>query len=509
MPGIVMISDNNVVAGGGYVARDQNINIRNLSLHGDRTLMMVDGMSFPNQGTGGCQTDPSIIPQLAVDRVDVLMDGASATYGSQAIAGVVNVKLKRGFEGLEVQFQDGQSLDVGGPRVTESALFGKTWNGGDVTVSYEHYNTSHVNGAPESFWTENFTPYGLDDHQLVVDSRPGIIAYTPGAASSSATAPANTPSGFTALMGTTCNNCYGIPKGQNGVGLTWASIIAHPGVSNEINAYTDAWESPIQKRDAATITFDQRVNPWISFYADGFLSVRPTTMDNSPGGNSFTITVPKNNPYFPTGAPANLTNIVEYVDLEDQSPIVVQTNETASRYDAGFNLTLPGDWLGKVYGAQSKIHELTLTNGQINSKNLSAALGNTVPAVAQTNGSEFPGVPAYTIPSNVPYFNPFCDSTTFTTCNSAATLAYITGPSKTDEQEIQDEFGIDADGSLFSLPAGTVKAAFGATYTYGTYLSQTTGTNANNDQIPCIYDHCFNAKQRVGFRSVRYSCGGR
>src|SRR5579864_2768723 len=47
VPAIVMIADSNVVNGGGYVARDQNINIRNLSLHGDRTLMMVDGLSFP------------------------------------------------------------------------------------------------------------------------------------------------------------------------------------------------------------------------------------------------------------------------------------------------------------------------------------------------------------------------------------------------------------------------------------------------------------------------------
>jgi len=402
-----------------------------------------------------------------------------------------------------VQFQTGTSLDVGGPRVTESALFGKTWNGGDVTVSFEHYDSSHVAGAPEPFWTENFTAYGLDSRQLIVDSRPGIIAYTSGAAASSATAPANTPSGFTALMGTTCNNCYSIPKGQNGVGLTWASIIAHPGVGNQINAYTDAWEAPIQKRDAATITFDQRVNSWASFFADGFLSVRPTTIDNSPGGNSFTITVPKSNPYFPTGAPANVTSIVEYMDLEDQSPIVVHTNETASRYDAGFNLTLPFNWFGKIYGAQSKIHEYTATTGSINSKNLSAALGNTVPAVAQTNGSSFPGVPAYTLPSNVPYLNPFCDSTTYSTCNNASTLAYITGAgSKTDEAEKQDEFGINADGPLFDLPAGTVKAAFGATYTYGNYLSQTTGTNANNDQIPTFTSTASNRNSESVFAQI-------
>ena len=56
VPAVVMISDNNVIAGGGYVARGQNVNIRNLSLRNARTLMLVDGMAFPNQGAGGCQT---------------------------------------------------------------------------------------------------------------------------------------------------------------------------------------------------------------------------------------------------------------------------------------------------------------------------------------------------------------------------------------------------------------------------------------------------------------------
>ena len=68
-----------------------------------RQLLLIDGMRFPNQGRGGCQTDPSIIPQLAVDHVDLLTDGASATYGSDAIVGVINVIMKRGYDGAMVR----------------------------------------------------------------------------------------------------------------------------------------------------------------------------------------------------------------------------------------------------------------------------------------------------------------------------------------------------------------------------------------------------------------------
>src|SRR5579871_6160800 len=60
---------------GANIERGQNVNIRGLSTKGARTLLLVDGYRFPGQGDGGCIVDPSIIPALALDRVDVLADG--------------------------------------------------------------------------------------------------------------------------------------------------------------------------------------------------------------------------------------------------------------------------------------------------------------------------------------------------------------------------------------------------------------------------------------------------
>ncbi len=82
---------------GGHVERNNQVNIRGLDTNGPRSLLMIDGVRFPGQDDGICLIDPSIIPELALDRVDILADGASATYGSDAIAGVVNVILKRRF----------------------------------------------------------------------------------------------------------------------------------------------------------------------------------------------------------------------------------------------------------------------------------------------------------------------------------------------------------------------------------------------------------------------------
>src|SRR4029077_2863945 len=80
------------VVAGGQNLRATRVNIRGLDANGPRSLLMVDGMRFPPQD-GLCVIDPSIIPALALDRVDILPDGASATYGSDAIAGVINIIL--------------------------------------------------------------------------------------------------------------------------------------------------------------------------------------------------------------------------------------------------------------------------------------------------------------------------------------------------------------------------------------------------------------------------------
>src|SRR5260370_7253423 len=60
--------------------------------------MRIDGIRFAGQGNGVCASDPSIIPSIALDRIDVLADGASATYGSDAVSGVINIGLNRAFD---------------------------------------------------------------------------------------------------------------------------------------------------------------------------------------------------------------------------------------------------------------------------------------------------------------------------------------------------------------------------------------------------------------------------
>src|SRR3984893_14710600 len=160
---------------GGHLERETRVNIRGLDQTGPRSLMMIDGMRFPPQADGICSIDPSIIPALALDRIDVLADGASATYGSDAIAGVINVILKRAYDGAITQLNYSVG-DAGGAHYQAAQLWGRTWDGGDITLSYEWYDEAPVLATSHSKYTANYSPWGLDNRTPLGVSIPGTIS---------------------------------------------------------------------------------------------------------------------------------------------------------------------------------------------------------------------------------------------------------------------------------------------------------------------------------------------
>jgi iron complex outermembrane receptor protein len=88
-----------------------SIDLRGLGVQngnsGARTLVLLDGRRIANHAYLGNSADLNAVPMAAIDRIEVLRDGASALYGSDAIGGVVNFVLKRDYQGVEVSaFKD-------------------------------------------------------------------------------------------------------------------------------------------------------------------------------------------------------------------------------------------------------------------------------------------------------------------------------------------------------------------------------------------------------------------
>ncbi len=504
------------VQSGANIERATRVNIRGLDTgNATRSLLMVDGVRVPGQGNGTCEIDPSIIPALSQERIDVLLDGASATYGSDAVAGVINIVLKRGFDGAVSQLR--YSTAPGGQnRYMASQLWGRTWDGGDITLSYEWYDESPVLGNAHSNLTVNFSPWGLDNRTPLASAMPGIISrggFPVGASNSNADGrpAANAALGFGANgnLGTLCGNCFAIPAGSgvafnpalnaglgplapSSAGLPYSTYSGNGGTNafvNEFNPYSIAWYSAAQQRNGGAITVDQRLTKDVTFYGEGFYSNRRAQYLNpaniSPDNNNLlSVAVPTVNPYYPTGAGAG-TLRVNY-SMAFEHPSMTSAYEVADRYLGGFHIALPGDWNGDIYYSETYDSSANNVGGVVNPDAVSAALGWTIQPQGASGSA--PSFGTWTKPGAVPYLNLFCDARVLA-CNSPATEAYLTGIRKFDEKFWINEKGAKFDGPLFDLPGGQVKAAVGFTYTTSNFNFRTIdSTSAPTLLVPIVND---------------------
>jgi iron complex outermembrane recepter protein len=123
-------STDNANANSGYAS---SANLRGLG--SNATLVLLDGHRLPDKGDG-VSVDLSLIPLSIVDHIEILADGASAIYGSDAIAGVINIITRHDFEGLESRVRYAGVPD-GKPTFQADQLFGKNWSSGSIEVGYQ------------------------------------------------------------------------------------------------------------------------------------------------------------------------------------------------------------------------------------------------------------------------------------------------------------------------------------------------------------------------------------
>jgi iron complex outermembrane receptor protein len=165
--------------GGGTSASIRPTKIRGLS--GDELLVLVNGKRrhntavYNNFGTGSMPVDLDLIPVSAIERIEVLRDGAAAQYGSDAIAGVLNIILKREAEGGSITLTGGQQQDKPGDLAQVGFNLGRAVGDGggfvnvaaDVRLQGPSYSAGAaqgpfyyplLNGQPVAFGTPGATP---------------------------------------------------------------------------------------------------------------------------------------------------------------------------------------------------------------------------------------------------------------------------------------------------------------------------------------------------------------
>ncbi len=139
----------NTVSNGGPGA--QTIDLRGLGAN--RTLVLLNGRRAGPAGTrGGVSSfDLNVLPQSIVSRVDVLKTGASSIYGSDAIAGVVNLITKTDTDGLQLDFNVSAPLDSGGEEYRITGMWGKKFDRGHVMVAVDYYKHQELTRGDRSW----------------------------------------------------------------------------------------------------------------------------------------------------------------------------------------------------------------------------------------------------------------------------------------------------------------------------------------------------------------------
>ena len=135
-----------------------SLNLRGLGP--DATLTLLNGRRLPNSGFGQA-VDISAIPVEAVERIDIVADGASAIYGSDAVAGVGNVVLRRDFDGVTVGTRYGGATDGGLTTHEYAAVAGTIWASGGLMATYKDVTTDPVRADQRGYTAHMTSPFVL------------------------------------------------------------------------------------------------------------------------------------------------------------------------------------------------------------------------------------------------------------------------------------------------------------------------------------------------------------
>ena len=117
-----------------------------------RTLILIDGRRAPTAPMVGSAQDLNSIPMAAVERIEILSDGASAVYGSDALGGVVNVITRKDFDGVQLTYGMGRPSNPGGDTEEYSVLFGASGERGRLLGGASYSDRDVIFTRDRDYW---------------------------------------------------------------------------------------------------------------------------------------------------------------------------------------------------------------------------------------------------------------------------------------------------------------------------------------------------------------------
>lgn len=439
-------SEGTLTTGSDRIVRNVNygasVNLRGLGP--DATLILVNGRRLAGSGSFGDFADISSIPSAAVQRVELLLDGASALYGADAVGGVVNIILRRDVDGSESRVYSGIGTDGEPLQIQLSHSTGRRWSNGGVFLALEYQKREALRAEDRPYTASaDLRPFGGTDRR-VTNSFPGNVL------------------GPYPVTGAQVPR-WAIPAGQNGVGLRPQDFQA--GVVNLQNQRAGIDTLPRQVLQSVFLTADQEVGR-AKLTADVRYAFRKYGVRTA--ANATTLTVTRANPFFASPNGASSHAIAYSLEAELGNPLQIGSAETWAA-SLGATVPLGGDWQADGYlGFGQEISESD-TSGLLHTLYLSEALG----ASADRPDTAFSV-------ARDGYFNPFSG---VPGANSPTVLSFISSGFSTSRIRISSYVASgQADGTLFDLPGGAVKLAVGGQARRETLLRR--GTNFATTAAP-------------------------
>jgi len=496
------------------------------------TLVLLNGRRVAAHGLSGSAVDVNQIPFMALDRVEVLKDGASAIYGTDAIGGVINYITKKQYQGFGVSIKDDLTEQGGGNIANFSAIAGfgdlKT-QGFNVFGTVGYRENGQLRGSAREFVNGN-----QPDRGLSIDTRgtPLATAFGTGTAAFPSLLQGLTltaPNGANAVGGGI--NVLNLPGGAGCASMDGGMAYDYALWANPSAYYACAWDTgraAVIQQPVRTLTYYGRGTAELGS-SEVFLEVTGSKAHSAKSFSNNQLSTSTNS--LPIFYPLNSLTASTYnaVFAAIKSTFAANPGQTAAlqgryglpiafrwrcvpcgareyvteadtfRIEGGVEGTLPmGGWdyrTGSSYATSSV--SSALGSGYFYRGTLASAGTVADPAAPTAPGASAPGIVGLI---NSGLLNPFSLTQSDT---ALAGLEAISANGVTlyggKYQTLQADASIS--GSLFVLPAGDVKLALGADYRRETY--EFNGSAAATPTAPVIFNAAFDngnaltPKQRI------------
>jgi iron complex outermembrane recepter protein len=433
------------------------LNLRGLGTQ--RTLVLLDGRRVVSATSAG-SVDVEELPEALISQVEVVTGGASAAYGSDAVAGVVNFRLDNKFTGIKGSLQYGQSDYNDDKNYKASIAVGDSFFDDKLHIvgSVEHYDNKGVA-------TTNRRPWAFDGTGSIPN--PAVSATNPASPSNPSQIVVVNPYSSVAAPGGLITNTAlrGTTFGPGGTPqqFQYGSLVS-PTLMQGGGGYNPSLQlvlQPDQSRTAAFshATFD--VNSSMRVFAEAMIATNDVTYHSLPTFelSSTAFTIFSDNAYLPPSIAATMKNpaapinsvTVGRVSPDLAIPELVGTSDM-QRYVVGVEGDITSAWTYNAYLQHGENHSLFKTEDDPISDNLYRAADAVFNPAGQivcrstltnpTNGC---------IPLNI-----FGAGSA-----SAAALAYIAGTAVQDVTVKEDVAQGTVTGKLLALPAGELELAAG------------------------------------------------